>query len=276
MNSFAPNIDNDKIVPLLKWAGGKRWLTGIPELTPIKDSTTYYEPFFGGGAVFFYYLPKNAVLTDVNEELINLYIQVRDRPDDIQTELERHHVLHSKEHYYEERSCQHTDKLRQAARTLYLNRTCFNGLYRVNLKGEFNVPIGTKSSVILPTDNFAKASKALQAAEIYCADFSTALNSVKNGSFVFADPPYTVMHNNNGFLKYNDKIFSWEDQVRLRVVLESCVNRGAKIVLSNADHSSIRELYKGMGVMRTVIRKSIMSGIAANRKLTTEILLCAQ
>ena len=159
----------------------------------------------------------------------------------------------------------------RAAQFIYLNRTCWNGLYRVNLHGEFNVPIGTKDAVILDTDDFNAVSKSLRSAELCSQDFETTISRAGFGDFLFVDPPYTVKHNNNGFLKYNESIFSWGDQQRLRNALCKAKTQGAQILLLNANHDSIRELFHGLGTMTTLTRQSILSGDPSFRGKTNEL-----
>jgi DNA adenine methylase len=161
----------------------------------------------------------------------------------------------------------------RAARFIYLNRTCFNGLYRVNLKGEFNVPVGTKTAVLLPDDNFALASERLRKTKLTSWDFEKVIDQTKSTDFVFADPPYTVRHNLNGFIKYNERLFSWADQVRLRDALYRARDRGVTVVMSNADHESIRDLYSESSMITSETRISRMAANIENRKTTTELLI---
>ena len=259
--------------PFLKWAGGKRWLSGHDLFNGSLNYDRYIEPFLGGGAIFFSLNPKTSVLSDINPELINLYSVIRDYPEELLKLMTSHHRNHSKEYYYVERSRIYSSKIERAARTLYLNRTCFNGLYRVNLKGEFNVPIGTKSSVLMKDDDFLGISKRLQNATLEVSDFEITIDLARDGDLVYVDPPYTVLHNMNGFVKYNDKIFSWEDQIRLRDSVVAAAGRGAHVLLSNADHPSVRDLYSKLGNTIQVPRKSVISGSAGSRKSTTEILV---
>ena len=162
MTAIAPNQATPQpLAPFLKWAGGKRWLAEhVLNLIP-DDFSTYYEPFLGSGAIFFSLQPKAAVLSDLNADLINAYSSIRDYADKVNTVLRHHHRQHSKDYYYEVRAktlrAQHT----RAAQFIYLNRTCWNGLYRVNLGGTFNVPIGTKTNVILDTDDFPATAKSV-------------------------------------------------------------------------------------------------------------------
>ncbi|MNV47783.1 Modification methylase DpnIIA [compost metagenome] len=161
----------------------------------------------------------------------------------------------------------------RAAQFLYLNRTCWNGLYRVNRKGEFNVPKGTKSTVVLPNDDFPAVSEALQSAALLCCDFEDAIRVAEAGDLVYIDPPYTVQHNFNGFLKYNEKIFSWHDQIRLRDAVVAASDRGARIVVSNAAHQSVVDLYAGVGTMHVIQRSSKLAADSSRRGVVDEIMV---
>ena len=261
------------VAPFLKWAGGKRWFAERwAELIPL-DFDRYIEPFLGSGAIFFALRPSRAILSDLNGDLIATFSAVRSKPQEIATELDRHHRLHSKEHYYSTRASKPSDPVERAGRFIYLNRTCWNGLYRVNQKNEFNVPIGTKTQVVLATDNFPDLSKRLAGVELLQQDFERTLALAKEGDFVFVDPPYTVKHNLNGFVKYNDRIFSWADQIRLRNEVAAAAERGAKILVTNANHYSIRELYDGIGEQRVLVRSSVLAANALHRSMTEELVV---
>lgn len=260
------------VEPILKWAGGKRWLVAKHSLPQPERYARYVEPFMGSGAVYFHLKPSVALLSDANAELINLYVSIRDFPEEVERILARHQNLHSADHYYEVRAEVPKCNVAAAARFLYLNRTCWNGLYRVNRKGEFNVPIGTKQTVCLPTDDFKTVSRMLRGSELVCCDFEDTIERCGEGDYLFVDPPYTVKHNFNGFVKYNEKIFSWDDQVRLHDCLISAANRGASIVVTNADHPTIRDLYEDDFVYSSIARHSVLSGKASGRKATTEAL----
>ena len=251
----------------------KRWLqsSGV-EIMPAKFGR-YFEPFLGGGAVFLSKPVTKCVLSDINEELITTYKAIKSDWLSGEKELKKHAGRHCDEYYYKVRSSRPEKDHEKAARFIYLNRTCWNGLYRVNLKGEFNVPRGTKDSVLLDTDDFEGIANRLSACEILCQDFEETIFRAGRGDFVFVDPPYTVNHNMNGFLKYNEKIFSWQDQVRLRDSLVAAARRGAMITLTNADHSSIHELYQGCGEIVSLKRASVISGKVVSRKQTTETLV---
>ncbi len=262
-------------LPFLKWAGGKRWLAHSEYLPQPKSFNRYIEPFLGGAAVFFRLRPATAILGDVNGELISLYEVMRDQPNDLYDVLQRHQKNHGKQHYYTVRADSPLCRVEQAARMLYLNRTCWNGLYRVNLKGEFNVPIGTKNTVLFDDEDFDRYSTLLRAADLRVSDFQTTIEEAVEGDFLFVDPPYTVRHNCNGFVKYNEQIFSWADQVRLCESVAAAVSRGASVVVTNADHPSVKELYEDAFEYRQLARASVLSGSAKFRGQTTEAMFIA-
>lgn len=252
------------VQPIIKWAGGKRWLVKkAPELFP-KEFNTYIEPFLGGGAVFFHLKPEKSILSDVNSELINTYNAVKENHKEIIVLLEAHQKKHSEEHYYFVRANEPENKIEQAARMLYLNRTCWNGLYRVNLKGKFNVPIGTKLNILHDIDSFSDVSNLLNKATINISDFEKTIDLAKENDFLFIDPPYTVKHNENGFIKYNENLFSWNDQVRLRDAVIRAKSRKTKIIVLNANHESIRDLYKDFN-QKVLTRRNIIAGRSEHR-----------
>ena len=259
--------------PFLKWAGGKRWLFESGQFSLPTFQGRYIEPFLGGGAVFFEVRPKKALLGDTNGRLIELFTVIRDQPEEFRRLLARHAVAHSKDYYYEIRSQRLRAPIRRAAQFMYLNRTCWNGLYRENEKGQFNVPIGTKQTVIFPDDDFEAWSKALKSTTILNQDFEVTINAARTGDFLFVDPPYTVRHNLNGFVKYNQKIFAWEDQIRLRDALDRAVERGVKFAMTNADHECVRELYNGFGEHIRLSRYSVIAGNSTHRSQSTELLI---
>lgn len=253
------------LLPFLKWAGGKRWLVDrFPEFFELGNAR-YVEPFLGSGAVFFRLAPSSALLSDTNAELINAYRCIRSRPDLVRRHLASHQLQHCHEHYYVTRQRQTRSRYTAAARFIYLNRTCWNGLYRVNLKGEFNVPIGSKVNVLLDSDNFRLIAGQLAAATIKEDDFEATLKDCGEGDFVYCDPPYTVQHNYNGFVKYNEKLFSWGDQIRLRDCVAKASARGARVLVSNACHKSLLDLYDGVGKITKIDRCSVISGLPAGR-----------
>lgn len=259
----------------MKWAGGKRWLaSAVVDRLP-STYGTYIEPFVGSAAVFFAVAPKRAVLSDVNERLIETYQQVRDNPYLVRRYLGDYHERHSSEFYYRERGRARRGAAARAAQFIYFNRTCWNALYRVNRKGEFNVPIGTKTNVHFGAGDIVDQSRALRAAHVVRTDFEETIDRAKRGDFIFADPPYTVKHNLNGFVKYNEVLFGWEDQIRLRKALGRAVKRGATVMITNADHESIRSLYEGFGEHRALSRSSVIAGSSSARGRYTELVIVA-
>lgn len=257
--------------PFLKWAGGKRWLARSFSWLFPERFDRYIEPFLGGGAVFFSMTPKRALLSDVNQALVDVYVAIKEDWQSVEKYLKEYSNSHSDEFYYRIRHTRLESNAAEAARFLYLNRTCFNGLYRVNLKGVFNVPRGTKDKVLMDSDNFELTAALLAGAEILACDFATQLSKAGEGDFVFLDPPYTVAHNNNGFLKYNENIFAWADQERLRDEAVAASKRGAAVLVLNAKHDSVEELYEAHGTIHTVTRHSVMSGGASHRRAIEEI-----
>jgi DNA adenine methylase len=268
-----PSMSQSPLKPFLRWAGGKRWLFESGQFSIPSFHGRYIEPFLGGGAVFFENQPQDAILSDANNRLVELYKVIRDDAYDLKIAIENHAKFHAKEYYYNIRSKNMEDSVSRAAQFLYLNRTCWNGLYRENAKGEFNVPIGTHRTVIYDSDDFFAWSRALQRACIEHQDFEATVDQATDGDFIFVDPPYTVRHNMNGFVKYNQTIFAWEDQIRLRAALERASGRGALFAMTNADHDSVKELYHGFGKHRQLKRHSVIAANSAHRASSTELLI---
>lgn len=260
--------------PFLKWAGGKRWFTSrYLDILPQKYNR-YIEPFVGSGALFFALEPQEAVIGDINKPLVETYMAIKDDWKLVLEYLRTHSTQHSKEYYYSVRATLPETIHQRAARFIYLNRTCWNGLYRVNRAGNFNVPIGTKTNIILDTDDFKKLAKLLENTTIMHSDFEAIIDSAQEGDLVFADPPYTVKHNNNGFVKYNEDMFKWEDQVRLRDAIVRATERNVKIIVTNANHSSIVELYSEFE--RKVISRASVIAASNNNRGTYEELIIAK
>jgi DNA adenine methylase len=236
---------SEAVKPFLKWPGGKRWiLRHIEELLGGRTFETYIEPFLGGGAVFFGLRPERAILSDINPELITTYCQVKESPLEI---LDRLKVLAvDAPTYHRMREWEPIAELDKAVRFLYLNRTAFAGMYRLNREGHFNVPFGGGQRTPQPLwrDNLLlKASAALSDATILSSDFEATIETAEEGDLVYCDPTYTVVHNNNGFIRYNERNFSWDDQRRLAKVAAQASERGATVLVSNAIHQEIRNLY---------------------------------
>lgn len=269
------NKDNENfdLKPFLMWAGGKRWFIKQHSTIFPDNFNQYIEPFLGSGAVFFKIKPAQAILSDINKELIDTYSAIKKNWEEVFSRLKKHHSLFNKDYYYKIRLSEPQDLYDKAARLIFLNRTCWNGLYRVNNKGQFNVPIGTKVDVVREDDNFAAISKILQNANLQQSDFEDIIDKAKENDLLFVDPPYTVRHNDNGFIKYNEQIFSWEDQIRLSEAIVRAKKRGAKVILTNANHKSIKKLYKNDFELLTVARKSILSGKSEYRGTVSELIV---
>jgi DNA adenine methylase len=256
--------------PLLRWAGGKTWfLRHLQDFLP-PEFNDYHEVFLGGGSVFFNMkLPGKAHLSDLNPDLMNAYYQLRNNPDDLIDRLIQ--FTNTEEDYYRVRATKFATGLDKAAQFIYLNRTCFNGIYRVNLKGEYNVPYGFKKyRQLFDFDRIRKTSNLLSAATLSCGDFEAALGHVRKGDLVFLDPPYTASHTSNGFIKYNEALFSWRDQERLFESLRRLVDKGAFYIMTNAKHDSVKSLFGRLTTPVTVARASVVGGKGADRARVEE------
>ena len=231
--------------PILKWAGGKTQLLG--ELLPKvpKSYSRYIEPFFGGGAMFFALQPENAIIADSNPEIINMYREVADHVDDVIKYLKQYE--NTSDMFYTVRSQEWTTlpKTEAAARTIYLNKTCFNGLYRVNKQGQFNVPYGKyKNPRICDEEGLKAASNALSKADILCGDYLLVLEHyAQPGDFVFLDPPYLPISEYADFKRYTKEQFYEEDHVELAKMIMTLHERGCYIILTNSNHPLVHELY---------------------------------
>lgn len=263
--------------PFLKWPGGKRWLFNeIIKYLPEKYNT-YFEPFLGGGAVFFAISPPNACISDLNKDLINLYITMRDNHEELANQIKLHQKKHCKEYYYQTRGKKFRKNVTCAGQFLYMNRSCYNGMYRVNKKGEFNVPIGTKTDFTYDLSDFSQYSSILKKAQILVSDFEQIIDKANWGDVVFADPPYVSNSNKNGFLNYNNNLFTWEDQKRLFNSLLRARSRGVKIISTNVMCKEIMQMYKKEGFkVLTVSRTSTISGKNDSRQKVKELLIVSR
>lgn len=244
--------------PFVKWAGGKRQIMkDIKKYIP-DNYSTYYEPFVGGGAVFFELAPKKAVLNDYNKELMNVFECIKDeiRFEKMCNELNHHEANHSEEYYYKIRDLDRDKKkfnklvdYKRAARTIYLNKACFNGLYRVNSKNEFNVPYGKKEKVnTYEGQNLGIVHCILNFndIELQSTDFEEAVKNAKKGDFIYFDPPYDS--DTSTFNSYTEDGFGKEEQVRLFELFEKLDKKGCYIMLSNHNTKLIRDLYKNYNI----------------------------
>ncbi len=271
MYNIKPNFAKP-CCPFIKWVGGKRGLlTQILPLFP-SEFENYHEPFLGGGAVFFELYSrglledKNIFLSDINDELINAYLHVKENPTKLISELKKYKQNHSKDFYYHTRSLDRevnfkkTPPIKRAARFIYLNKTCFNGLYRVNAKGYFNVPMGSyKNPNIADEEAIYRASEALQNATIKCQSFTDVLNDATSGDFVYFDPPYYPLTPTANFTSYNQDGFLEAEQIKLFEVFKELSDRGCKVAQSNSDTEFIKELYKAFDINIVMMNRFINS-----------------
>ena len=254
--------------PVVKWAGGKRQIIDKIKAAMPEQYNNYYEPFVGGGAVLFELAPKNAIINDVNQELLAIYRCLQDKElfDLMVKELDSHEANHSEEYYLEVRAWDRNPRFelepiwKRAARAIYLNKACFNGLYRVNAKGYFNVPSAKKDKV--------KTYDAANLEEIYeyftsenililSGDFVEACRTARAGDFVYFDPPYDVSEDKGSFTAYSKFDFNKEDQIRLANCFKKLSEKGVKCMLSNHNTPFINELYEGFNVQVITARRNI-------------------
>lgn len=259
--------------PIVKWVGGKRQLMFELLKDMPKSYNRYFEPFIGGGALFFELQPEQAYISDMNEELINLYSVVRDNVYELIDDLSKHEV--SKEYFLEIRNIDRTEKyaefsnVERASRFIYLNRTCFNGMYRVNSQGQFNVPFGHyKNPRIIDENNLLNCSELLKKTEIKCADFSEILTKVKKGDFVYFDPPYVPLNETSSFTSYTKDGFDIDMQFKLRDVCDELDSLGVKFMLSNSDTKLVNELYANYEIKKVFASRQINANADGRGKIT--------
>ncbi|MEU8391415.1 Dam family site-specific DNA-(adenine-N6)-methyltransferase [Micromonospora sp. NPDC048843] len=273
MGNADPSVSRT-VRPFLRWVGGKRWL--IPQLSELIGDLkfrAYHEPFLGGASAFFGLLPAGpSFLSDLNSELIHTYATVRDDPAGVSRALKRHR--NTEEYYYCLRAAQPRVDSTKAARFIFLNHTSYNGVYRVNRQGGYNVPFGRRDGIPrLPSEeDLEAAASRLQGVTLSSTDFAQCIDNINEGDLVFLDPPYTVAHNHNGFVKYNQKLFSWEDQVRLSELVSEIRNRGAFYILTNAAHLSVAELFEKGDRRIETSRRNAIGGLSASRGTAIEYL----
>ena len=263
----------EEIYPIVKWVGGKRQLMFELLKNMPKSYNRYFEPFIGGGALFFELQPDNAYISDMNEELINLYSVVRDNVYELIDDLSKHEV--SKEYFMDIRNIdrskeyQKWSSIQKASRFIYLNRTCFNGMYRVNSKGEFNVPFGHyKNPRIIDENNLLNCSELLKKTEIKCEDFSEILIKVKKGDFVYFDPPYVPLNETSSFTSYTKDGFDIDMQFKLRDVCDELDSMGVKFLLSNSDTKLVNELYSNYETKKVFASRQINANADGRGKIT--------
>ena len=269
--------------PFLKWAGGKRQLLPIiQEFQPTKY-TQYYEPFVGAGAVLFFMQPKKSTINDTNSELINCYRVIKDHPEELLAQIQHHKQQNSKEYYYKLREQDRKDNFKnlssvqRAARIIYLNKTCFNGLFRVNSRGQFNVPYGKYSNPIIADPAVIRAvSEYLNRANvrIKCGDFEEAINTARKGAFIYFDPPYHPLSDTSSFTGYSINGFGEEEQIRLKQVCDRLSDRGCQVLASNSASPFIKALYDDPRYeIVDVLATRAINAVASKRGKINELLI---
>lgn len=243
--------------PFLKWVGGKTQLLPVLLNYIPTQFDTYIEPFVGGGALFFELQPARAVLADSNPELINCYTMVRDRVEDLITVLKAY--PYSEQFYYTMRAEMPEDPILRAARMIYLNRTCYNGLYRVNKQGQFNVPFGSYNNpVICDAERLRAASYVLRNTELCCADYQETLRRfAKSGDFIYIDPPYHPVSKYSDFKRYTAEFFYEEDQRILAKTVKELAQQSCYALVSNSYCDFILDIYKGCEIIEVSARRNI-------------------
>lgn len=271
--------------PLLKWAGGKRHIAAdLISLFPDGwDKQTYFEPFIGGAALFFELSPKQAVISDINKRLIGFYKHVRDDVDALLNEIQvistNFDACHAdlKKVFFlnlrEEFNSSEVESLESASKLFALNKLCFNGLYRENSKGGFNVPFGQKKKFpSIEFDDFKNANLALQRAEVKVSDFEATVASAQSGDFVYFDPPYIPIDITSSFTSYHADGFTLEDQKRLASLLHDLKNRNIKALCSNSETEQTREIYEGLNI-KIIQAPRMVSAKSSGRGLIDELVI---
>lgn len=240
--------------PVLKWAGGKRQLLPqLQEYFPKKKYTKYYEPFVGGGAVLFHLQPKKAVINDYNEDLINLYICIKNNLEELIEKLKYYETKNDSVSYYEIRGVDRTDEYKnwtpveKAARLVYLNRTCYNGLFRMNSAGQFNSPYGSYKNPCICNEPVLRAMNKFfneNEIEFRTGDFEDACKDAPKGSFIYLDPPYDQYDEQLNFVGYTKDGFTRDDQIRLKKMCDKLIEKGCYVMISNSKTPFIVDLYK--------------------------------
>ena len=250
--------------PFLKWAGGKASL--LEQFKPLFPTQfdSYFEPFIGGAAVYLYLQPERSVISDINPRLIDTYLSIRDEPEEVISHLVALRAAHSKEHYYASRERLNENKAlsrpERAALQVYLNKTCFNGLYRENRRGDFNVPLGRyQNPSVFDAINIKNVSSCLKKADIICQPFEHILERAVAGDFIYLDPPYMPVSETSNFTSFTRFGFGLFDQERLAEVCRILDDRGCLFMQSNSDVPLLSELYSGFHISRVDARRNINS-----------------
>ena len=265
--------------PFLKWAGGKSNLLKQYEPLFPKWSGDYFEPFIGSGAVFFFLSARQEArkyyLSDLNREIVDAFCAVRDDVEEVIGLLTKHQKLHSKDYFYQVRALVpgNLSTLERAARTIYLNKTCFNGLYRVNKKGEFNVPMGNyKKPSILQVETLKTASRALARADLAAGHYSGLVDKAQAGDFIYLDPPYHPLSKTAMFTNYVAEAFDEKDQMELSQVATTLSEKGCLFMESNSNTDFVKDLYKDFKIQEVLARRSI-NREKSKRGVITELVI---
>lgn len=273
--------------PILKWAGGKKQI--LPLLKEIINhdkicAGKYYEPFVGGGSLVFDLEPPKAVINDCNAELINVYLQAKEHPKELIQLLKLHKENHNKEYFYSIRnldrnpSYESMSALEKAARTIYLNRTCFNGLYRVNRQNQFNVPVGNYNDPdIVRESQIYSVSKYLRNADVTIlqGDFVDALKDATTGDIVYLDPPYDYeIKPEEGFIRYTQDRFFRQDLLRMKILCDTLLQKGCHVIISNNDTQYVRELFgEGTYTVKAINGRRMINNTSDKRHGVEEVLI---
>ena len=269
--------------PFLKWAGGKRQLLpAIKEYVPQKFSQ-YYEPFVGAGAVLFSLQPKKSVINDTNRELIDCYRVIKDNPEELLELCQQHRQKNSQEYYYWLRGQDRQDDFKdrspteRAARIIYLNKTCFNGLFRVNSSGQFNVPYGNYSNPVIADPAVIRSVSAYlnqRDVRILEGDFAKAVATARKGAFIYFDPPYHPLSDTSSFTGYSVDGFGEAEQIRLKKLCDKLSQRGCQVLVSNSSASFIKELYSAPDYEIVEVKASrAINAVASKRGRINELLI---
>jgi DNA adenine methylase len=258
---------NPLVEPVLKWVGGKRQLLKDIEIHIPRKFSTFYEPFLGGGAVLFHLQPHKAVVNDINEELINIYTVIRDNVEELIEDLKKH--KNEAEYFYsireldrDKEAYNRLSSIKKASRLIYLNKTCYNGLFRVNQQGEFNTPFGRyKNPNIVNEVTLRAVSNYFNKAQITfkCTDFEESVKGIRKGSFVYFDPPYDPVSDSANFTGYDKGGFDRDEQIRLKQLCDKLNNRNVKFLLSNSATEFILDLYKDYNIAIVKAKRAINS-----------------
>lgn len=277
----ASNLIEEKAKPFVKWVGGKRQLLKQfrlmnlypPESFDSKNSR-YFEPFVGGGAVFFDLLPEKAFLSDLNSDLVITYNVIKNDIEALIKSLKKH--KYEKDYFLKVRAVNLNTDIEIASRFIFLNRTCFNGMYRVNSKGQFNVPFGKYSNpLICDEQNLRRVSESLKDVEIKCQDYKEVLKEAKKGDFIYFDPPYYPVSKTASFTSYTSESFMDKEQTELRDTFVELSKRGCYVMLSNSDTPFINKIYSGLkGIHVTKVKAGrAINSKAGGRGKITEVLV---